>query len=141
MKEFWNEHHENVITFLLFGVLFVGGLSVIALFGGAVMKIFGFKYESIGSIILFFIIATIVSYPLSLIAGALPKVLLFLGRLTKRSAVLFYIVLDTCATSFGLSIVDYFMETVSAADFAIIVVSFLLSLFGINDIGKKPRGI
>lgn len=139
MKGFWNKYQENIITFLLFAVLFVGVLSVIALFGGAVMKIFGFEYRAIESIILFFLIATFVSYPLSLIAGTLPKVLLFGGRLTKRSAVLLYIILDTTATSFGLSIVDYFMETVSATDFAIVFVSFILSLFEINDIDQKQR--
>lgn len=57
MKEFWSKHHENIITFLLCAVLFVGVLSIIALFGGVIMRIFGFQYKSVGSIILFFIIA------------------------------------------------------------------------------------
>ena len=58
MKEIWNRYKENLITFLLCGLLFVGLLSIIALLCGAIMKIFGFEYESIGSIILFFVIAT-----------------------------------------------------------------------------------
>lgn len=141
MKELWNKHHDKIITFLLFAVLFTGVVAVIAVFGGAIMKIFGFEYKSIGSIILFFIIAAIVSFPLGLVAGALPKVLLFFGKLSKSTAVILYIVLDTMATFFGLNIVDYFMETVSATDSAILIVSLLLSLFGINDIDKKPKGI
>ncbi len=91
MKEIWNRHKEKLITFLLCGLLFVGVLSIIALLGGAIMKIFGFEYESIGSIILFFVIATIISYPFSLIAEVLPKVVLSFGKLPKQMAILFYI--------------------------------------------------
>lgn len=105
------------------------------------MKIFGFEYQSVGSIILFFIIATIVSCPVNLIAGALPKVLLSFGRLLKQVSILLYIILDTAATSFGLKIVDHFMETVSATDLSVIIVSFLLALPGIKDIDKKPKGV
>ena len=73
-----------------------------------------------------------------LIAETLPKVLLSLKKLPKQSAVFLYIILDTISTSLGLSIVDYFMDNVSATDISIIIISFLLSLFGIKDIDKKP---
>ena len=104
------------------------------------MKIFGFEYESIGSIILFFVIATIISYPFSLIAEVLPKVLLSFGKLPKQMAILFYIILDTFATFYGLRVVDYFMQSVSATDISIIIVSLILALFGINDVDKKTKG-
>ena len=78
LKEFFEKHKEKIITLLLCGVLFIIVLSVLALISGAIMKVFGFEYRSIGSIILFFIIATIISYPLGLIAGAFPKALLSL---------------------------------------------------------------
>lgn len=141
MKQIWKKYQEKIITFFLFVALFIGAVSVIALFGGSIMKIFGFQYKSVGNIILFFILATIVSYPISLIAGTLPKILLSFGRLSKQTAILFYVILDTIATSFGLSVVDYFMETVSATDHSIIIVSFLLALPGIKDIDEKPKGV
>lgn len=134
MKEIWNRYKENLITFLLCGLLFVGLLC------GAIMKIFGFEYESIGSIILFFVIATIISYPFSLIAEVLPKVVLSFGKLPKQMAILFYIILDTFATFYGLRVVDYFMQSVSATDISIIIVSLILALFGINDVDKKTKG-
>ena len=71
LKEFFEKHKEKIITLLLCGVLFIIVLSVLALISGAIMKVFGFEYRSIGSIILFFIIATIISYPLGLIAVGL----------------------------------------------------------------------
>ena len=104
------------------------------------MKIFGFEYESIGSIILFFVIATIISYPFSLIAEVLPKVVLSFGKLPKQMAILLYIILDTFATFYGLRVVDYFMQSVSATDISIIIVSLILALFGINDVDKKTKG-
>ncbi|MBS6183940.1 MAG: YrvL family regulatory protein [Clostridium celatum] len=54
-------------------------------------------------------------------------------------AILFYIILDTFATLYGLRVVDYFMESVSATDISIIIVSLILSLFGINDFNKKSN--
>ena len=49
------------------------------------MRLFGFYYTSVGSIILFFIIATIISYPFSLLADVLPKALLMLEKIGKRT--------------------------------------------------------
>ena len=127
MREFWRRHHKKMIPLFLLGILFLAVMSVIAVLGGAVMKLFGFRYQSVGSIIVFFVIAAIISYPIGLVAQTLPKVLLHLGRLSKNAAVLLYIVLDTIATAFGLSIVDYYMESVSGTDLSFIVVTFLLS--------------
>lgn len=128
-----------MVTFFICGALFVSMLSVIALLAGAVMKLFGFEYQTVGSIVLFFIIGTVISYPLGLIAGALPKALLFLGKMSKQTAVLLYLVLDTAATAVGLSVVDHFMQSVSATDVAIVIVSCILALFGIDDIKRDQK--
>ena len=137
MVSFWNRNKEKIKTFLICSVLFIGFLSIIALLCGAVMKLFGFEYESVGSVILFFIISTIISYPFGLIAGALPKALLYCEKIQRKTAVIIYVLLDTFATYIGLRVVDYFMESVSAAKVSVLVVSFALSLFGIEDIDKK----
>lgn len=140
MKEFWNRNKEKIVTFLICGALFVGVLSIIALIGGAIMRLFGFYYTSVGSIILFFIIATIISYPFSLLAGALPKALLVLEKIDKQSAVIMYLLLDTIATFMGLKIVDYFMQSISATTISIIIISFILALFGMSDFNDKRKG-
>lgn len=140
MKEFWNRNKEKIVTFLICGALFVGVLSIIALIGGAIMRLFGFYYTSVGSIILFFIIATIISYPFSLLAGALPKALLVLEKIDKQSAVIMYLLLDTIATFMGLRIVDYFMQSISATTISIIIVSFVFALFGMSDFNDKRKG-
>ena len=139
MKKFWIDNKDKIITFIICGTIFIGMLSIIALVSGTVMKLFGFQYESIGSIILFFIIATIMSFPLNLIAGALPKALYELERISKLDALILYLTLDTIATSFGLKIVDYYMSSVSATTISIVVISFLLALPGSDDFEDKQE--
>ena len=119
MKEFFEKHKEKIITLLLCGVLLIILLSVLALISGSIMILFGFEYRSIGSIILFFIIATIISYPLGLIAGAFPKALLSLDKVSMPTAITLYLILDTFATFWGLRITDYCMQTISAEDISI----------------------
>lgn len=137
MKKIWIDNKDRIITFIICGTIFIGMLSIIALVSGTIMKLLGFQYESIGSIILFFIIATIMSFPLNLVAGALPKALYELERLSKPYAFILYLTLDTIATSFGLKIVDYYMSSVSATTISIVVISFLLALPGRDDFKDK----
>lgn len=124
---------EKFKTFAICGMIFLLILSIIALISGSIMKIFGFQYESVGSIILFFIIATIMSFPLNLIASAFPKALLKLGKINWRTAFILYLVLDTVATSFGLKVVDYYMPTLSATNISIIIISLLFAFMGKDD--------
>ena len=110
---------------------------VIAIFSSAIMRLLGFEYESVGGFILYFIIASIVSYPMNLVAGAFPKALLNLDRITREMAVCMYVLLDTITTFFGFYIVDYFMPSVSANTISLIVLALVFALFGISDVKKK----
>lgn len=139
MKSIFNKHKDKIVIFLLCGMLFMVVLSIIALFSGAIMKMFGFEYRSIGSIILFFIIATILSYPLSLLAEALPSALLSLNRISVKIAKLLYVVLDTFVTFFGLKITDYYIQSVSANDISILVISLIFALLCMNDVEKNSN--
>ena len=109
-----NKKREKIITFIFGALLIIIVLAIIAIFSGAIMRLLGFEYESVGGFILYFIIASVVSYPINLIAGALPKALLNLDRITREIAVCMYVLLDTIATFYGFYIVDYFMPSVSA---------------------------
>ena len=114
---------EKFKTFIMCSTIFLVVLSIIALISGSIMKIFGFQYKSIGNIVLFFIIATIMSFPLNLIASAFPKALLKLGKINRQTAFIIYLILDTIATSFGLLVVDYYMSTLSATNISIIIIT------------------
>ena len=138
MKRFWKQYRIKIIAAIVAGILFAGVMVIIALLSGAVMSIFGFRCRSVGSAIQFFIMGALVSYPLNKVVGTLPKRLLHLEKISKGTAIPLYLLLDMLATAFGLKVMDYFMESVSAADFAIVVVSLLLALPGIRGIDKKP---
>ena len=139
MKQFWKRHYPAVIGSLLLGLLFLAVISAIAVFGGVVMTWFGFTYRFIGSIILFFLMATVLSLPISLFAKALPRVLLFHFGYPKLAAAALFLILDAFATFIGLHIVDHFMESVTATDTAILVVSFLLALWSLKDTLEPPK--
>ena len=132
-----NKKREKIITFIFGALLIIIVLAIIAIFSGAIMRLLGFEYESVGGFILYFIIASVVSYPINLIAGALPKALLNLDRITREIAVCMYVLLDTIATFYGFYIVDYFMPSVSANTNSLIVFALVFALFGISDIKKK----
>ena len=132
-----NKEREKIITFIFGALLIIIVLAIIAIFSGAIMRLLGFEYESVGGFILYFIIASVVSYPINLIAGALPKALLNLDRITREIAVCMYVLLDTIATFYGFYIVDYFMPSVSANTISLTVLALVFALFGISDIKKK----
>ena len=132
-----NKKREKIITFIFGALLIIIVLAIIAIFSGAIMRLLGFEYESVGGFILYFIIASVVSYPINLIAGALPKALLNLDRITREIAICMYVLLDTIATFYGFYIVDYFMPSVSANTISLIVLALVFALFGISDIKKK----
>lgn len=116
MIDFLKKHWAKIIAFLILVIIILGVVSVVAIFGGFIMRFFGFEYESVGSIILFFLFASIISYPIGLIAEALPKVLLNeFHRGTLGQARFLYLFIDTIATAIGLTVVDMFMDNVSAS--------------------------
>lgn len=130
MKTFWVNNKEKILTLLICGAVFTGALSFIALISGAVMKLLGFQYESVGSVILFFIIATILSFPCNLISTALPKALYTLKKISRQTAQMLYLILDTVSTGLGLKFVDDCMSSVSATTLSIVIISFLLAVLG-----------
>ena len=112
-------------------------LFVIALLGGSVMRMIGFRYRSVGGVFLFFLLATLLSLPLSLLARGLPNALLRLERLSGLQAAALYLVLDTLATAAGMFLADRCMESVSASNRAVLAVSFLLALASVKGIREK----
>ncbi|MDD7641001.1 MAG: YrvL family regulatory protein [bacterium] len=121
---------DSFLVFLVAVILFIGAIALMCVFGGEVMRVFGFQYSSLRSVIEFFVIGAIISWPVSLAAEAIPKVLCYDKRMIpKWMAVIMYVVLATFATALGLFAVDSHTTKVVANQPSIIVVSFLLALF------------
>ena len=121
---------DSLAVFLVAVFLFIGVLALLCVFGGEIMRVFGFQYSSVRSVIGFFVIGAVISWPISLAAEAIPKVLCYDKKaIPKWLAVVRYVVLATLATSLGLFAVDSHTTKVVANQPSIIVVSFLLALF------------
>ncbi len=123
------------IGFLIIVGIIVAIVSVIAIFGGALMKLFGFTYQFVGSIILFFVISGILTFPIELFVKAIPKALfLHFKKINELEAKIMFVVLDTLLSMVMFSTVDYFMKSVSATPISLFVVSFVMSLLCMNDV-------
>ena len=121
---------DSFLVFLVAVILFIGAITLLCVFGGEIMRCFGFRYNSMQSVIGFFVIGAIISWPVSLAAEAIPKVLCYDKKMIpKWLAVVMYVVLATFATSLGLFAVDSHTTKVVANQPSIIAVSFLLALF------------
>ena len=129
------------IGFLIIVGIIVAIVLVIAIFGGTLMKLFGFTYQSVGSIILFFVISGILAFPIELFVKAIPKVLfLHFKKINELEAKIMFVVLDTLLSMVMFSTVDYFMKSVSATPISLFIVSLVMSLLCMNDvIEKKDR--
>lgn len=128
------------IGFLIIVGILVAIISLIALFGGELMKVFGFTYQSIGSILIFFIISGILAFPMELFVKAIPKVLFsYFKKLNEFEARILFIVLDTVLSMAIFSVVDYFMKGVSATPVSLFVVSLIMSLLYMNDVTENKN--
>ena len=100
------------IGFLIIVGIIVAIVSIIAIFGGALMKLFGFTYQSVGSIILFFVVSGILGFPIELFVKAIPKVLFsHFKKINELEAKIMFVVLDTLLSMVMFSTVDYFMKS------------------------------
>ena len=121
---------------LIVGII-VAIVAMIAYLGGAVMKVFGFEYESPGSIVLFFLFTAIAGFPAETIAKAFPRALLSLEKITVRGAKVLFVILDTAVTAVSMAIVDYFMDSVTATDASILAISLILALLSREDFDER----
>ena len=80
MKKF-----DHVAVLLGIGLV-LAVLAAVSLVAGGVMKLFGFAYDSVGSLVLYFIFASVLSAAFGQVFSALPKVLYEMGKLNRPRA-------------------------------------------------------
>lgn len=113
---------EPIIGYGIVFIVLIAVISVIAILGGGIMRLFGFEYTSVKSIIIFFTIVTIVGFPIETLALSFPKALLSLDKITIKLAKILFVILDILSTMLTMSLIDYFMGSVSASDISIFVI-------------------
>ena len=127
---------EPIIGYGIAFIVLIAVISVIAILGGGIMRLFGFEYTSVKSIIIFFTIVTIVGFPIETLALSFPKALLSLDKITIKLAKILFVILDTLSTMLTMSLIDYFMGSVSASDISIFVISFIIALLSMKDLNE-----
>ncbi len=137
MKEKLKELAGALLGYSVVAVVILAVIAAIAVVSGSIMRLFGFEYRSVWSIILFFIIVMIVGFPLEVLSSALPAVFADLGRCTQKQAVALYVIMDTLFSAVSMAAVDRFMDSVSASDLSILVISFLFAVTSIKDFKEK----
>ena len=127
---------EPIIGYGIVFIVLIAVISVIAILGGGIMRLFGFEYTSVKSIIIFFTIVTIVGFPIETLALSFPRALLSLDKITIKLAKILFVILDTLSTMLTMSLIDYFMGSVSASDISIFVISFIIALLSMKDLNE-----
>lgn len=126
MKNRYKELCGKIIAVLILIIVIAGVLAVMTIGGGALLKAFGFEYDSTKALICFFLVYYIISLPFESIADALPKALKQLGKIKKENRVTGFVgdVIMTCLT---MSLVDYFMKSVYIPEIAIFVYAMVMA--------------
>ena len=137
--------NQWMILGLRFG-LFLSALAVMAVFAGSFMKILGMTYDGIGSLILFFVAASVIGYILNLAAGVLIG-LFYAGfctyfrqdtELNPVSGQAVLVFTDILTSVLGFLLVDECMDSVSAGMLPIATVSILFA-FATAFLGETQR--
>ena len=136
MKKFLSAFLKYLPAIALLMVLILIVLFLMSVSGGAVMKIFGFEYDSVWSIFKFFLATAVVGIPVDLLTNSRPKALADLNIISGFGHAVIFVILDTAGNSIVMTVADKFMKDVSATSISIIAVSFLLSVFSLVIDGK-----
>lgn len=118
-------------------ILFV--IFVLACFGGVIMHFFGFYYESVGKLMLFFVLSGMIGFPLELFATVFPKVLLARGKISLQIARGAFLILDILTTMVSMVIADHLMESVSATLQSVFVIGVVLALLSVRNMDKFQK--
>lgn len=134
MKRNFKKNITCIFGYGLVVAIIIDIVSIIAIFGGSIMTMFGFEYTSVKSIILFFIVVSILGFPLETLAKSLPKAMLSINKISLIKAKILFVIMDTCSTAITMKIVDNKMDDVSATNLSILVISFIFAILSISDL-------
>ncbi len=139
--EFLKNRIAQLLSMLICAGLVLLVVTFVALTGGAVMKLFGFQYESVWTIVAYFAVAELLTLPIDWISGAVPRILWYFGKLPAPAAILLYLILDAGISFAAFRAVDHWMPGVAATDTAIFVLAAITALLGVKDVLRKPNGM
>ncbi|MCM3736010.1 regulatory YrvL family protein [Bacillus cytotoxicus] len=129
---------EKLKTIFICTLLLLPILLVLLFFDFILLNLFGLKYDSKGSLLIFFSIYLILEVPTSLVIGSSVKAFKTVGILRSSKGLLPFI-LNTAMTFFLISIIDYFMTSIIIPLKGIIIFSIISGLIGVLLRDNEPE--
>lgn len=114
-------------------------LLLITFFEFIILNLFGLQYQSIGALVLFFLIYLILEIPISLITVAITPVLKELGMIPSSKGLLPFM-LDSGLSFTLVKLLDMFMESISITWLGAVLFAIVTGLVGllIRDKDEEP---
>lgn len=129
-----------ILGYLIMAALVLLVLAGVILGIVVLMRFFGFTYDSLGSLFLFFTVVMVLGFPLELVSKALPKALLSQGKLSFNQARGMFVLLDSLSTIIVMRIADEQMSGIYASDASVLVAALAMALLLMHDLNQEKAG-
>ncbi|MGG1357339.1 MULTISPECIES: YrvL family regulatory protein [Bacillales] len=139
-KEVFNINKVKTIVICLSIVLII--LLGIIFFEFIVLRLLGLQYNSIGSLVFFFVLYLLLEIPLSLISNAIPKALKSVGIIQSSKGLLSFL-LDTGLTFALINLLDTFMANIKIEWQGAVIFSIITGLISwkLKETDEEPPTI
>lgn len=118
----------EIIAWIILAIIVIGLLGFLGTSGVVILKIVGIEYQSVKHLIIFMVILFLLSIPIDLFVGALPKALYTVGKIKKENINLILYSLDFISNVVAINIIDYFMNNIKLSFVSSILLSSILTI-------------
>lgn len=122
---------EDILGIIFVGFIFLAIIFILTfIFGGILLSLLGFEYDSLASLAKFFIIYIIVGLPLDLVIDCFFRVLQDVKGLTNAQHNALYFTIDVPLNMIVIGILEYIMDDISCSILTAFLFSAIFCLFG-----------
>lgn len=123
------EKFYNFIAWLILLIIVIALFCLVLFTGVVVLKSLGIKieYKSVRDLVMFMVILFLLSIPIDIVVGALPKALYAAGKIKEGGKTLISFLLDLAGNMIGINAADYLMDSVKLSLPAAFVFAVILS--------------
>lgn len=123
------EKFYNFIAWLILLIIVIALFSLVLFTGVVALKSLGIgiEYKSVRDLVMFTVILFLLSIPIDIVVGALPKALYAAGKIKEGGKTLISFLLDLAGNMIGINAADYLMDSVKLSLPAAFVFAIILS--------------
>lgn len=123
------EKFYNFIAWMILLIIVIALFCLVLFTGVVALKSLGIgiEYKSVRDLVMFTVILFLLSIPIDIVVGALPKALYAAGRIKEGGKTLISFLLDLAGNMIGINAADYLMDSVKLSLPAAFVFAIILS--------------